>query len=174
MKLCFIRLVIFAPILFLSSCAPVRPPVVKAFADGKDWVLMRPLDYDIPAAHQKGTIPQGFVTDFASIPHSLWSALPPYARYGPASVVHDYLYWTQPCSREEADIALREAMRESGVSPVTRETIYRAVRAGGGSAWSADARERAQGLQRIIPAERIEDIPPELTWPEYRKTLAKP
>ena len=163
-----------AAVVFLSGCVAVPHPVVRSFADGENWVLMRPLSYDIPAAGQRGIIPQGFVTDFASIPRPLWAALPPYARYGPAAVVHDYLYWTQPCTREQADIALREAMRESRVCSVTRESIFRAVRIGGNGPWEANTRERAQGLPRVIPADRLENIPPDVTWREYRKTLLAP
>lgn len=135
---------------------------------------MRPLDYDIPAAHMKGTVPAGFVTDFASIPRGAWVLLPRYARYGPAAIVHDYLYWTQPCTRSEADIALREAMREAKVGGLTRETIYRSVQVGGGFAWRANEREQKQGLPRVIPPDRIEKIPSDVTWEEYRKTLTKP
>jgi Protein of unknown function (DUF1353) len=158
-------------VILLSGCAVIRQPVVKPFADGRDWVLMRPLSYDIPAAGQHGIVPQGFVTDFASIPRGLWSALPPYERYGPAAIVHDYLYWTQRCTREQADMAFREAMRESGVPAWKREGIYEAVKVGGEGAWQQNARDRRRGLLRIIPADRIEDIPPDATWPEFRKKL---
>jgi hypothetical protein len=162
--------------LLLSGCMSlaIPQPVVKPFADGRDWVLMRPLTYDVPAAGQSGVVPLGFVTDFASIPRGLWTALPPYERYGPAAIVHDYLYWAQPCTREEADMVLLEAMRESKVPLATRETIYRAVRVGGRRAWTANARERAQGLRRMIPPDRIESIPSDATWPEFRKTLPTP
>ena len=37
----------------------------------------------------------------------------PYTR---AAVIHDYLYWAQPCTREQSDNLLMIAMKESGVS----------------------------------------------------------
>jgi len=56
------------------------------------------------------SVPNGFVTDFASIPRIFWSALRPDGEHAYAAVVHDYLYWTQIRSREEADHILKMAM----------------------------------------------------------------
>lgn len=36
-------------------------------------------------------VPEGFVTDGASVPNVFWSLLPPWGEYGQASVLHDYL-----------------------------------------------------------------------------------
>jgi hypothetical protein len=62
-------------------------------------------------------------------------------------------------------------MRESGVNPVTQQVIYRAVRLAGEGAWESDAKEKAKGLKRIIPEDKIDSIPPNLTWPQYRSSL---
>jgi Protein of unknown function (DUF1353) len=96
------------------------------------------------------TVPKGFVTDFASIPRPFWSALRPDGEYAYAAVVHDYLYWTQTRSREEADQILKMAMEDFDVGTVTIQTIYGAVRLGGKGAWSGNAKKRAQGEQRIL------------------------
>ena len=37
-------------------------------------------------------VPKGLITDGGTIPRVLWSLFPPYYRYFPACVVHDYMY----------------------------------------------------------------------------------
>ncbi len=96
------------------------------------------------------TVPQGFVTDFASIPRVFWSALRPDGEYAYAAVVHDYLYWTQTRSREEADNILKMVMEDFDVGAITVEAIYGAVRVGGKAAWNGNAEKRAEGEQRIL------------------------
>lgn len=96
------------------------------------------------------TVPKGFVTDFASIPRIFWSALRPDGEYAYAAVVHDYLYWTQTRSREEADQILKMAMEDFKVGTLTVGAIYSAVRVGGQAAWSVNAKKKAQGEKRIL------------------------
>ena len=48
-------------------------------------------------------VPAGFETDFASVPRLFWRVVPPWGRYSPAAVVHDYLYHTGKVSRLAAD-----------------------------------------------------------------------
>lgn len=36
-------------------------------------------------------IPLGYLVDGASVPRCLWSSIPPWGAYGPATIVHDYL-----------------------------------------------------------------------------------
>jgi Protein of unknown function (DUF1353) len=62
-------------------------------------------------------VPAGFVTDFASTRRAIWAVLPPVGRYQLAAVVHDFLYWDQGCTREQADTLLWVAMAESQVAP---------------------------------------------------------
>ena len=70
-------------------------------------------------------MPKGFVTDFASIPQAFWSfGLSAHGRNSKAAIVHDYLYWTQGCSREQADNLLMIAMKESSVDTGQRIAIY--------------------------------------------------
>ena len=69
-------------------------------------------------------VPVGFATDYASIPRALWSFLPPTGTYAAAAVIHDWLYWTQTTTREEADQVFREAMLVSCVGAAKRATIY--------------------------------------------------
>jgi hypothetical protein len=79
------------------------------------------------------TVPEGFVTDLASIPRILWDFLPPDGSYAPAAIVHDYLYTVTPYDRATCDKILLEAMAALGVPIYERDIIYGGVRLGGQS-----------------------------------------
>lgn len=152
---------------------PINAPLLKPFADNRDWVLFSDLDYRVGDSDIIITVPKGFVTDFASIPQPFWSAgLSPNGKYSKAAIVHDYLYWTQGCTRKQADNILMIAMKESGVDFATRMTIYEGVRLGGDTAWEANTAERIQGLPRIVPNADLE-FGPMVLWSDYRQTLSR-
>jgi hypothetical protein len=143
---------------------------VSPFADGDNWFLTQSLDYEIRNTGVHVPVPRGFVTDFASIPRPFWSVLPRWGKYGPAAVVHDYLYWDQRCTREQADRMLYLSMQESSVNWFWRLVIYRAVHWGGYFAWKNNAALRASGRTREIP----EDYPltdPTATWEQVQRQL---
>ena len=148
----------------------VPAPVLSPFADQAHWVLLRPLEYRIGDTGLVMRIPQGFVTDFASIPRALWQLYPPHGRYSRAALIHDYLYWKQHCTREQADQIMLTAMEDSQVKPGACRIIYRGVRLGGQAAWKANARERLAGKLRVIPEEYL-PIPDAMTWEEYQRQL---
>jgi hypothetical protein len=81
-------------------------------------------------------VPRGFETDFASVPRFFWRVLPPWGRYSPAAVVHDYLYQSGTLERHEADRVFLTLMQRLGVSAWKRNVMYEAVRLFGGSAWN--------------------------------------
>ena len=57
------------------------------------------------------------MTDYASIPSVLWSfGLSPHGLYSRAAVIHDYLYWTQLCTRTGRPIARDRHEEESDVA----------------------------------------------------------
>jgi hypothetical protein len=150
---------------------PIPAPVLKPFADNRDWVLMENLRYQIGQTSTVIVVPRGFVTDFASIPQAFWSfGLSAHGRYSKAAIVHDYLYWTQGCSREQADNLLMIAMKESRVDTGQRVAIYEGVRLGGGQPWLNNADERQKGLVRVLPEASL-DFGPEVLWRDYRTTL---
>lgn len=149
---------------------PIRPVPLTPFADGQDSVLMAELRYQVGTTAFVIVVPLGFVTDFASTPKALWAVLPPFGTYQLAAVVHDFLYWEQGCTREQADALLRVAMAESKVDPVKRDIIWQAVRRFGEAAWTENARAKAAGQPRVIPVADL-DLPPLVTWPEYRAQL---
>ena len=155
-----------------ESCAVVESPSYRHFADGKDWILRDPLVYEVGVSGQRVTVPVGFVTDFASVPRALRSIASLRSLYSDAAVLHDFLYWTQPCTKPEADNLFLIAMRETGVSAWEARAFYLAVRFAGRAAWDGNATERANHAIRIIPPQY--QLPPPLaTWESYRTELAR-
>ena len=82
-------------------------------------------------------VPEGFETDFASVPRLFWRVVPPWGRYSPAAVVHDFLYSTGKVSRKEADAIFLELMARLAVPLWKRYVMYWAVRLFGWFAWDA-------------------------------------
>lgn len=130
------------------------------YTDGTiEWVPNEPNE-GVPV-----TVPEGFVSDLASIPQAFWSILPKTARHAYAAIVHDYLYWTQTTKRHEADLIFKIAMQDLKVPTATLETLYNAVYYGGQSAWDDDAKLKAAGEKRIL--KRFPDNPL-VSWSEWR------
>lgn len=113
------------------------------------------------------TVPEGFVTDFASIPRIFWSLLPPDGVYSYAAILHDYLYWTQVTTRADADLVLKYVMEEFKVAPATVTAIYSGVRVGGETAWKDNRARRNSGEKRIL--KRFPQDP-KITWAMWQKT----
>lgn len=88
-------------------------------------------------------VPEGFLTDGASVPQLFWNILPPWGKYGQAAVLHDWLCEhlvadnTKPnlgenatvvISKKQADRQFYWAMKALGVTWWKRQVMYRAVR----------------------------------------------
>ena len=155
-----------------ETCAVVESPSYRHFADGKDWILRDPLVYEVGTSGQLVTVPTGFVTDFASVPRSLRSMASLRSLYSDAAVLHDFLYWAQPCTKAQADNIFLIAMRETGVSPSESRAFYLAVRFAGSAAWDGNAAAHASHVVRIIPL-AYQTPPPLATWTAYRAELAQ-
>jgi hypothetical protein len=168
------KLVLCALGLLLAACATMRavPPPVQTmdFLNGRDFIVAEPYRYSVGQSGQTIEIPAGFVTDFASIPSPLWGILGPHGRYSRAVAVHDFLYWSQSCTREQADNLLMIQMKELGVSRGQRWVIYHGVRIGGQFAWDANGRELAAGRPKIVPRNRF-GLATANTWREARQIL---
>ena len=125
--------------------------VVSPLSDGYTWYLDRLYRFDsaLPPAGVI-SVPPRFETDFASVPSPFWMIFPKWGTYGPAAVVHDWLYWVQtPHTRPESDAVFREAMVTLQVRPWKRWVLYHAVRWFGWVAWRENAKLRAQGVTRM-------------------------
>ena len=110
--------------------------------------------------------PKGFVTNLASIPRIFGSALRPDGKFAYAAIIHDYLYWVQETSREQADEIFKFAMEDFKIGSATIATIYNAVRTFGGPAWQQNSDDRARGERHVL-RRFAED--PRLTWAEWKK-----
>lgn len=171
-----------AAVLALTGCRSVAPPtdrsaptdrpVLTPFADAADWMLWAPLRVAIGG--QELTVPAGFVTDFASVPSALRGLVSPAGPHLVPSIVHDYLYWNQTCSRDQADRIFALALEGAGVGAVQREVLSQGVRTPlGRRAWRDNARDRDEGRPRIVPPGAPPPDPSE-TWSAYRLRLAGP
>ncbi len=162
-------LVLISSVLTVAQ-APPPPFAVKQFNDGTHWIVTEPFIYQIGSSKLYVEVPKGFVTDFASVPQGFTAFFLPTGQYSRAAVIHDFLYWTQSCSREQADRILLLAMIESDVPYKTRTTIYRTVRAAGESSWLTNQKERQAGMPRVIPEVSMKIAPLDI-WSAYRQVL---
>jgi hypothetical protein len=140
---------------------------VTRFADAV-WYLSRGIDWS-PNQGQTlppVSVPPGFVTDFASIPRALWTALPRDGDYVWAAVVHDYLYWYQTTTKDVADDVLNAAMVDFKIPALDRIAIYQGVHLGGRSAWNGNAELRRNGEKRTL--KQFPDDPT-ISWEEWKK-----
>ena len=143
---------------------------VSPFADGENWFLVEDLRYEVGDTGKTVIVPAGFVTDFASIPRPFWSILPTWGKYGPPAVVHDFLYWDQRCTRDQADRILLVAMEESDPNFIRRFLIHRAVSWGGWLAWDENEDIREAGKTREIPGDMVPHDPT-TTWETFQTSL---
>ncbi len=127
---------IFVLVLFLIGCSTkARTPLDSHFGSSPEivpfydeyWMLQEALVFHMERIHRSErypatpmeaiiTVPAGFVTDLASIPPPANVVFSKTGRYSSAGIVHDYLYWVQPCgdderSREIADRIIKEALK---------------------------------------------------------------
>lgn len=112
------------------------------------------------------SVPEGFVTDLASIPRAFWSIKRPEGRHAYAAAIHDYLYWTQRRSRKESDEIFRAVMLESKADAATVLALYNTVRQAGGTAWENNKRLKDQGERRFLrrlPEDHL------VSWKDYKK-----
>ena len=109
--------------------------ILEPISNGKA-VLMQDYIYSINGYDIK--VFKGFVTDGASVPHSLQWLYNPFGKYIKAAVIHDYLYSTYNntgINRTLADKIFYFIMKETNVDVRTRRKFYAAVRAFGETSW---------------------------------------
>jgi len=141
--------------ILLSSCAGApkqfhSPLVVTPLRDGKHWIVKNDLVYQDAGIEKPIVVPRGFVTDFASVPRSVWSIYPTTGPYTAAAVLHDYLYWKQDpqISKKKSDNIFYDAMTSSGTPDATRNIFYNAVDKVGFLAWNKNAELKKSGERR--------------------------
>ena len=88
------------------------------------WRLLSPLVY---AGSDEITVPEGFETDFASVPKLFWWFCPPAAgNHAKPAVLHDYLCVSSD-DQPRTDKIFLEAMAANGVGWLKRHVMYLAV-----------------------------------------------
>ena len=94
------------------------------------------------------TVPEGFITDFASIPKFAKWYVDPVGIIRVAALVHDYLYsvlgkYTKgvELSRKACDGVFLDIMGRIGMDAIKMRAIYRAVRLGGWYGWNRRKKE---------------------------------
>lgn len=106
-----------------------KSPLVVEVIAGGEFELRKPLDVEISEENRVRylSVPEGFVTDFESIPRllgPLYALLKGRARR--AAVLHDWLYWTRE-NRKWADDVFLVAMAQE-TNAVYRYSMWAAVR----------------------------------------------
>lgn len=134
-------------------------PAQVVTADGRNLVFAQGLVFDWRGRRYQ--IPSGAKTDGASTPRAIWSEIPPFGVYAPATWAHDAGYQRTlqvqgadgvfvraDLSKEDCDSLLNDLMVTLGVPDAERITIYEGVRFGGQAAFDADrlAADRNDGM----------------------------
>lgn len=110
----------------------ITNPIVEVVDD--DTFILRD-DFVVKYTDYVFVIPEGFLTDFASVPRIPFAYMLFAGKAKKAAVIHDWLYTTKPCTRKEADDIFLCAMESLGIGWFVRQAMYRGVRLGGQSYW---------------------------------------
>jgi hypothetical protein len=113
--------------------------VTPILPEGERWRLVESFDYQ--GRTDRFTVPQGFETDFASVPRVVVWLLPRYGRWTQAAVLHDYLWELAgrgELDKFDADGIFNRALRELHVPFLRRWIMWSGVRwAAGPRSWLA-------------------------------------
>ena len=99
--------------------------------DGKYWKVLEGFEYYFLKDDIKHTItiPEGYITDFASIPRFFHPYITPHDIYNKAAVVHDYLCDTNGChgryNKEEVDNIYYDAQLVLNIYPMKAKIFYK-------------------------------------------------
>lgn len=148
----------FAPVSNFPAAPKLSPIWHGVQTDGVNFYLLENFIYWSDLLDAAITVPINFITDMASIPRPLWTLYPPWGKYGPAAILHDWLYWQQSLTgkREVADQIFHEAMISCGCDRVTVAELYAALALFGEFAWQNNARLKASGYTKMF----VPDVAP--------------
>lgn len=196
-----IKIILIAT-LVLSGCAartnlkttfnkPLKiTPLYDNYWMLQDDLVMHITRQDPPLMDVEIKVPAGFITDLASIPFPANLIFSKAGRYASAGIVHDYLYWVQPCKNKlVADRLIKEALKASdhierdgaeGLSAtkeklrfirryLARNTIKYGVMVGGFYAWNSNYGARSSDPRYVKPEFRDKIIPGE-RWDSKKET----
>ena len=124
--------------------------ILDPISNGKA-ILLEEYVYDINGYLIR--VPKSFITDGASVPHSLQWLYNPFGKYIKAAVIHDYLYScynNTGINRTLADKIFRHIMKETGVDKRTCRRFYNAVKYFGATSWKTKLQNEGYKDQAII------------------------
>jgi hypothetical protein len=115
--------------------------------------------------------PQGYVTDFASIPGFVQWMISPFGKHSEAAVVHDWLYTLgtrgDKKGRRLADLTFKRALKIVGVGWFRRNMMFMAVRVGGASGYGLESDYDFRDLERLKRRDPLPDRKSfAVTWKE--------
>ena len=134
-----------------AATASMTPLSVTAI--GRTTFMLRdPLTLTFRDGAPSITVPAGFVTELSSLPKGLrWWDGKTDPSMAPA-VLHDYLYWYQPCTQDEADAVMVRAMGALGASQPKAVAAFQAVSNAGSTAFKKNGERRRSGEVRTFTA----------------------
>ena len=104
------------------------------------------------------TVPEGFITDFASIPKGVrWIIGGPLGKYSKAAVIHDFLFATQQRSFRETNKIFLEGMKVLGVPWWRRTILYSAVATGGFISWMSSKKKYKAIIKEMAKLEDLDE-----------------
>ena len=128
-----------------------RPLGRFEWIDGTHWRILDGFRYylteDEGPAGEFVDVPDGFVTNFASIPRPLWALFPPTGRtYAQISCVHDKLFTApvsrsahsaRPCRFRETAHIYVDGAKAAGAAWLVRRTMFRMLQLFSHPSWEA-------------------------------------
>jgi len=104
--------------------------ILKFIPCEKSFKVFITFDYHVGSedSNEIITIPEGYITDLASIPMIARWLIPKLGRHAQAAVVHDFIYQYHTYPRKRCDEIFLEAMKVLKVPLWKRRLMYRAVR----------------------------------------------
>lgn len=127
-------------------------PVISPIGDGLNIYIVN--DFHFMADGEIYCIPEGFESDWASVPRVWWRIVPPH-QYPHASLMHDFLYSAEVFDRRKCDDMFYDALRERGASIARAYAMWLAVRIGGATVWARHDRRKVNALREAAGLETI-------------------
>ena len=117
----------------------IRPafqdPLILEEVDARCWKLAHELRFDSAVMGARIIVPEGRLTDLASVPRIPFAYLIAGDTGRKAAVIHDELYRVRLCPRALADAVFREALQAEGLPAWRVALMYAGVRIGGWVNW---------------------------------------
>ena len=107
--------------------------IVKWIPELNKFKVYVPFDYHIGSedSNEVISIPEGYLTDLASIPRVVRWLIPKLGKHAQAAVIHDFMYQYHVYPQKRCDEIFLEAMGVLKVPLWKRRLMFRALRIGG-------------------------------------------